>query len=90
MSCLTAVFSCFAGFFFPTMSTLWQFCIYVGKEVVYKFLLPSSGASLVLVQYHGESALMETEGNVVWKLFILLQVIHSVLVSSPPLPPHFC
>lgn len=58
--------------------------------MVYKILLSSLGVSLVLVQYHGESTLMETEGNVMWKLFILFQVIHSILVSSPPVPPHFC
>lgn len=82
-------FSWFAGVFFSTMITLWQYCIYVGKEMVYKFLLASS----VLVQYHGVSTLIETEGNVMWKLFILFQVIHSILVNSPPLPqllPQFC
>lgn len=83
MSCLIAVFSWFAGFFSSTMITLWQYCTYVGKEMVYKFFLASS----VLVQYHGVSTLMETEANVMWKLFILFQVIHSILVSSPPLPP---
>lgn len=39
--------------------------------MVYKFLLCSSVAGSVLVQYHEVSTLMETEGNVMWKLFML-------------------
>lgn len=46
-------------------------CIYVGKEMVYKFLLSTSVAGSVLDQFHEVSILMETEGNVMWKLFML-------------------